>query len=651
MDFFSHQDKARKKTKVLVVYFGIAVTLLLVGINLLVMLTLGYITNSHQQQVNHSGSLSFGQLLENYLSHPAWIYVSLGAVGIMALGSVIKWVEVGKGGKKIAQMVGAIPLDPNSTDHKHKQLRNVVEEMAIAAGLPVPATYIMPEASINAFVAGTTLENTVLVVTEGLLETLNRQELQGVIGHEFSHILNGDCRINLRLMGLLAGILLISQIGRIMMYSGGGRHRSYGSRSYSSRSSNNKGGNQLALLGIGLLVLGYAGVLAGQLIKAAISRQREFLADASAVQFTRDKNGIKGALLKILRHSTGSKVKHPSAEEVSHMYFADGVGSFFNKAFSTHPPLEARIKAIDPMVQGISPSAKKARRAQAHAASGMEMPVSGFQAGAAESGGEEALNISPEQVGTVSPEAVEHAQTLHEQLPAVLLGAARSSETVMTLLYTLFCAMNRAELSGKVKSLVEAAGADTEKMALWLAETQLLESEHYYALMEIAEPSLTDLDNDALKLTLKTCQKLANIDGKVDLLEYAFIVIIAKYLDNKKSKSTLNRFSDVLPELANTLSFCVHFGGSNDEAKKMYQMNMSSFGQKEPVLEDVSEASLSGLHQSLRKLAQLAPLSKRPVLQACIDCVTADGKVTHDEFLFIRVVSASLGCPMPALPV
>src|SRR5690606_28971990 len=249
-----------------------------------------------------------------------------------------------QGGSVVAGLLGGLPVNPATDDPDERRLVNVVEEMAIASGVPVPAIYVLPgEESINAFAAGYGVHDAAVAVTRGALKHLTRDELQGVIAHEFSHILNGDMRLNIRLIGLLHGLLLLALIGRVLLRSGG---RSRGRRK-------EKGGSvQVALIGLGLVLLGYIGVFFGKLIKAAASRQREYLADAAAVQFTRNPEGIAGALKKIGALGAGSRIVHPRAEELSHLYFASGLRSSFAGLFATHPPLVERIRRIDPSFSG-----------------------------------------------------------------------------------------------------------------------------------------------------------------------------------------------------------------------------------------------------------------------------------------------------------
>ena len=277
-----------------------------------------------------------------------FFFVTVGTLSVILLGSLYKISELSSGGEGIALMLGGRAVDPQTTDPAERRLLNVVEEMALASGIPVPPVFIMDhERSINAFAAGYRPGDAVVAVSAGCLRYLNREELQGVMGHEFSHILNGDMRLNLRLIGVVYGILVLAIVGYYLM-----RSAAYGGR---------KGSAYAFLIGLVLLVLGYLGVFLGNLIKAAVNRQREFLADASSVQFTRYPAGIAGALKKIGGLADGSRIREAHAHEVSHMFFGDAfAGSFFN-LLATHPPLAARIRALEPGFDGSFPAFGRCR--------------------------------------------------------------------------------------------------------------------------------------------------------------------------------------------------------------------------------------------------------------------------------------------------
>ena len=331
MDFFERQDRARRNTKLLVVYFVIGVAMLIVAVYAALVGIFAGVTSSR-----HHGYSEQAQVV--WWNPRLFLVAAGGTLAVIGLGSGFKTLELAQGGSTVANMLGGRLVNPATTDPDERKLRNVVEEMAIAAGIPVPQVYVLPEErGINAFAAGHSTSDAVVAVTAGAMKLLTRDELQGVIGHEFSHILNGDMRLNLRLMGIIFGILCLAVIGRVLLYTRG-------------RSSKDK--NPLPLLGLVLIIIGWVGVFFGRLIQAAVSRQREFLADASSVQFTRNPAGLAGALKKIGGLSYGSKLEAAHANEASHMFFGNGMGESFFHMMDTHPPLAERIRAIDPSFDG-----------------------------------------------------------------------------------------------------------------------------------------------------------------------------------------------------------------------------------------------------------------------------------------------------------
>ena len=340
MDFFARQDHARRQTVKLLVLFAISVAVIIAAVYFVAVLAI-HGSGGGYTRVGPHGRMSITPM--SYWDPSVLLAVAFGTGVVIALGSLYKVAELASGGEVVAQMMGGRPVDPQSTDPAERRLLNVVEEMALASGVPVPPVYVMDnEPSINAFAAGHQPSQAVIAVSRGCLEYLTRDELQGVLGHEFSHVLNGDMRLNLRLIGIVFGILSLSIVGYYVMRSAGWAG--------SSRDRDDRGGSGSAIffVGLALFVFGYLGVLLGNIIKAAISRQREFLADASSVQFTRNPAGLAAALKKIGGLAEGSRIRDAHAQEISHMFFGDAfAGSFFN-LFATHPPLEERIRLLDP---------------------------------------------------------------------------------------------------------------------------------------------------------------------------------------------------------------------------------------------------------------------------------------------------------------
>jgi len=280
MDFFGHQERARRHTSWLVALYALAVGCIIVAVYLVFAVALA---------ANGDGDTP-SSLWDPTLF--AGVAVAISA--LVFAGSFFKTMQLSKGGSVVATSLGGRLVAPNTRNGDERKLLNVVEEMALAAGIAVPQVYLLDgESGINAFAAGFSPRDAVIGVTRGCVETLTRDELQGVIAHEFSHIVNGDMRLNIRLMGILFGILMLTIVGRVLLrtayFSGGG----------SSRGGKKQGGNPLPFIGLALMIIGYIGVFFANLIKSAISRQREYFSDASAVQYTRNPSGISGALKKI----------------------------------------------------------------------------------------------------------------------------------------------------------------------------------------------------------------------------------------------------------------------------------------------------------------------------------------------------------------
>ena len=432
-DFFEHQDHARRRTGLLVALLVLAVAVIIALVFGVVVLVAGYVSGRGGGSAGAYGAAAAGL--------PYWTLLggtSVGVITVVLGGSLYKTAELSgsSGGSRVARSLGGRRLDGDGGDPDERKLMNVVEEMAIASGTPVPEVYLLDgERGINAFAAGWSPDTAVIGVTRGSVQRLTRDELQGVIAHEFSHILNGDMRINLRLIGVLFGILVISLIGSVMMrvlyYSGGSRRRS----------KDNSAQIAIALFvgGLALYIIGYAGVFFGRLIQAAISRQREYLADASAVQFTRNPDGIAGALKQIGAVPRGAELGTAHASEHSHMFFGEAVSSFLGQALATHPPLDRRIKKVQPSWDGTYPEPRPVareteeeptkRKAGRRPRVGRGWGLPGTEAlpdvlpGVGLTG---LATTGVEQIGRPTPRHVEHARELIGALPHVLRASAQT---------------------------------------------------------------------------------------------------------------------------------------------------------------------------------------------------------------------------------
>jgi Zn-dependent protease with chaperone function len=425
MDFFGAQDSARRRAGWLLLLFGLGATGLVILTSLLLMFVLGLFGTVTAADPTGTLMAFDGRTFAGFA-----ILVTV----VIAAGSLYKMVVLSRGGAAVAEALGGRLIAPDTDDPEARRVLNLVEEMAIASGTPVPTVYVLEgEAGINAFAAGLTPATAVIGLTRGAVEGLSRDQLQGVIGHEFSHILNGDMRLNIRLAGLLHGILLIGLIGRGLVQAGGHGAGRRGRDSFA-----------FMLVGAGLVATGAFGTLFANLIKAAVSRQREFLADASAVQFTRNPQGIAGALKRIGAASHMGLLVHPRAPEMSHAYFTQGVSSFLGRLVATHPPLERRIRRLEPGWNGRFEETPRAAEQPPDAkprdpslASGLASPTSAFPAAAIVTGLAEATQAAIAQIGRPDETHLRYAHALIGELHPTLRWAAREPYGAQALVFAL----------------------------------------------------------------------------------------------------------------------------------------------------------------------------------------------------------------------
>ncbi len=636
MDFFQSQDQARKQTLLLVVFFALAVISLVVLTNLLVMFLFGYIDS---QNLNSTAPVM--------LKFDWQVFLSVGAlvIAVILLGSLYKISTLSKGGDAVAEMLGGKLIVAGSGDIDQQKVLNVVEEMAIASGTPVPPVYLLDEDGINAFAAGFSPSDAVIGVTRGCIQQLNRTQLQGVIAHEFSHILNGDMRINIRLMGILHGILIIGLIGYFLL-----RSAAY---SRYSRSSRNNGGGAILGLGLGLAVIGFAGTFFGNLIKAAVSRQREFLADASAVQFTRNNMGIANALKRIGGSAAGSRIENPAGAEISHALFAEGVSGFFTSLFATHPPLEKRILRLDPEWDGNfnvgatetaeTTSRKGASRAQKTA----ENLVSGI-AGA----GFAANHVA--QVGQVRPEVLQQAQALLQKIPPQLHGAIHEPHGARAAIYFLLLNDEQDIRQAQLQYLQAESDDGVFEVLLKLEqETMQIDIAHRLPLIEISLPALRQLSAQQYQRFKNNVRKLVDIDRKVSLFEWSLQKILFHHLDAvfvkiPRQGHKYTTLKQVEAACSLLLSMLIYVGKEKkiDEAQVMLEAK-KELGDINLQLLPVTEISLPALNQALDRLNRLTPLLKPRLLKACVICIRADDNFSPTEAELFRAIADTLDCPMP----
>ncbi|MDP0489825.1 MAG: M48 family metallopeptidase [Verrucomicrobiota bacterium JB023] len=636
MDFFAEQDSARKKTRWLLLLFLLCVMGVVIAIGLLTLL-ISTIVNG-----DNSGFLLASDAGTMLAELPWALMGTAGALSgaLILLASGFKGMQLRGGGGVVARDLGGRLIEPSSTDTDERKLLNVVEEMAISSGVPVPQVYVLDnEEGINAFAAGTEPGNAAIGVTRGCLVRLSRAELQGVIAHEFSHILNGDMKLNMRLIGWVFGLVVISILGRGLLESlrfvrvGGGNRRD----------NNGAGAILIAILalGFGLLIIGGIGTFFARLLQAAVSRQREFLADASAVQFTREPAGIAGALKKI--GGQGSGIESAKAAEASHCFFADG--GMFAFGFATHPPLSLRIKKIQKDWDGkftrssLPPIAGQRQRPRVPTPK--LAPTMGL-----------AVNEIPPGLASLSSSDrvhIERGQAIYKGLDESWQVAVQRRDEAQAVIFGLLLAQDEGLLAGEVTYLQEAAGDDAATLSLhWHQQLSELHSARKIALVDLAIPTLRNLSRPEYERFAKITRHLMASDGRVDLFEYMLQRLVDHHLESHFGHRGFARiaYTQIAQVAEEARLLYSAFARMNEEPAQAFA-SADREGQAAGGLLDEDAISLTRINAALEKLEQSSPLLKRAILNGCARAVASDGDLTSREIELLRAMGDSIGCAIP----
>jgi len=642
MDFFEHQDLARRKTGRLVGLFIVAVIAIIVLVDLAVgaaLLVAGW-------TADHS---------------PLLIFVNPVVMGIAAVstliivggGSLAKIAQLQGGGTVVAESLGGRPVRPGSLDRTERRVLNVVEEMAIASGMPTPPVYVMDdEPGINAFAAGYAPDDAVVAVTRGTVERLSRDELQGVIAHEFSHILNGDMRLNIRLIGVLHGILVLGILGaylfRSLRYVGGGRR------------SRTDGRVVLAVgaLAGGLILIGSIGTFFGNLIKAAVSRQREFLADASAVQFTRAPHGIAGALKKIGGAASGSSIRSPNAPQASHMFFGQGVSFAVNALFATHPPLPDRIRRIEPSWDGkfVASTAPAAVSTSADPrAAGIASTATSRQTQRRRRVIDgDAVVESLSSIGQPTPAHLEYARALRQSFSESISSAAHEPYGARAVVYALLMSQDETVRGRQFELLGRRSddGIDSETARL-LPETDALDDRQRLPLIDLTLPALRSMTRRQFVRFARTVTDLVAADETIDQFEWLLQRVVRRHITAHFSPVQRERIAyyglgRLRHQLGVVLSTLAHAGNDQaEEAKRAFDAGATKLDPVPVGLLPPEGCTRDALDDALDELNKVAPRLKRLVLGACAAVIIADGQCTVHEIELARAIADTLGVPVP----
>jgi Zn-dependent protease with chaperone function len=630
VNFFDAQDRARRATRWLVIVYIVATVLIVAGVTSIVAAAFMMLGEGGQR------------------ADPA----ALGAVAVMAAllivgATVYKTASLSSGGGRVARDMGGTLVSSTVIDPLRQRLQNVVEEMAIASGIPVPEIYVLEqETGINAFAAGFTPDGAAIAVTRGTLETLNREELQGVIAHEFSHILNGDMRLNIRMMGVLFGIMVIGMMGRMMLR---GRYNSV----------RNKNAAAVMVTGIGLTLLGWIGVFAARLVKAAVSRQREFLADASAVQFTRQTDGIANALKKIGGYGAHSYIKSVDPEEVSHMLFAGGT-SRLTSMFATHPPLIERIRALDPSFnESEYPQVDSMSHTAGAGQDFGDVRTRGFASGASSAAAHSIPASISETVGQPDPQQIAYAMQIRESIPAVLSDAAHAPDLAWILTLALAIGRDPSHANRKLRFVIEQIGADRgQQVQHYAAEIKQIGAEYRLPILEIALPALRSRPRQQREYLVDLVRRLIELDGVVELHEYCFYRVVRSCFETISDPSGRRKGNragkkEIRQAAIDLLMTVAHHGhAETGDRSRAFQAGIAEFGHwanDESYDDGRTMRAIPLLDRSLDVLARMNASGSKSLLQALAKTVSHDGKVNAVEAELLHAICAALSCPLPPI--
>ena len=607
MNFFRAQDEARGRTTKLVVLLVLAIVVL--AGSLYVLAVLG------QQKLVRGGEIEWFQ--------PKLFLATAGTALVVILGgSLLRIAELSKGGGAIAERLGGRLIGATTKDAAERRYLNVVQEMALASGLPVPLCYVIDgDETINAFAAGNTPQDAAVGVTRGALRNLTRDELQGVIAHEFSHIGNGDMKLNLRIIGTVAGLTALAQLGYIIVR--------IGLNSGSSRKNNLW---PLAIAGLVVVLVGLGGVFFARVIQASVSRQREYLADASAVQFTRNPLGFASALRKVAGLS-GAQREASSAElEAQHMFFAGSAG-FLESLFSSHPPIDERIRRVDPAFDGHIPDVTPVAVTD-------DEPVSGLSGRAVAT--PPPLPTSARAVPTDLQ--IQDSVGFRGVIPGALRAASEDPVSAMAVVLGLILRHDPAQRAAQLAQAEGLAGGEVVKEARRLdALLRGVPAGSRVALLDLSMPALRQLSPAQVAAFRKALER-AGYEAEDGLIVLLIQASMRRYLSTDKNPPS--RPGDLAAACGLVLSAVVQTSGENPAAQgRAYVLGSGVLGMAglSPTMVPPASVDLAKVDEALAVIAGQGVPARRQFVRAIGAAMLHDGRAEPAEVEIVRAVADSLG--------
>ena len=649
-NFFARQRDARKSCRNQLILFAMAVFIIVIVTTMAIRFAWYlYISTQAHTLINFEAAQRYQQKLSTFtFFDPAFfLFMAMLIICFILAASLIKMNSLQKGGGAVAEMLGGRAIIAATTDPSEKRLINVVEEMAIASGIPVPQVYVLDaENNINAFAAGLEITDSAVAVTKGTLNKLNREELQGVIGHEFSHILNGDARLNMQLIGILFGIMFMGIIGRQILSKG----------RFSARM-----GLPVIAAGFCLMIIGSIGTFMGRLMQCAISRQKEFLADASAVQFTRNPMGLAGALKKIGGSTFGSQINSPGARQASHLFFSESHPHKLFAFLATHPPLAERIRLLDPSFDGNFPkmeedvSKVKAQYSTpfwgtSHAGKTLHVPA-----------GSPLLAILPAEVvhhvGNPSKENIEQSRTFLDSIPEEIIETVKSPQGAASVIYALLMDHDAVLRSSQLPALDRAmvVRGQTDNILKIAGQLSGLQQNLRLPLIELAMPALKGLTSMEKRNFLLVLHSCINTDGCLSLFELSVLWILEKYLNPSEDlfrSVKIFSFSRVGLDIVVLLQAlaCTGHAADRAEAQEAFHAGIARIPElaaHKPVFTFEEIASYAKVNNALTRLIEASFKIRELVIDACAHCAFSDHEVTVEERELLRIIALALQGPLP----
>ena len=610
MDFFEAQERARRRSRWLVLWYAAAV--------------LGVVAS-------YCALAAFGYWLVMQSAMPLAGHLAVASLvgGFILTVSAWRMWQLSDGGAVIAHVLGARYVDPDKCTPAERKLINVVEEMAIASGVSVPPVYVLEfDDAINALVAGYSPHEAVIIVTRGAAQKLSRDELQGMMGHEFSHILNGDMAFNVRMVGLLAGLTWLAGTAERLVFETARHNREL--------ERDQRGAGALVALAAALIAfVGFPGTVAADAIKAAISRERELLADAASVQFTRNPDGVAGALDSILALRAHTAVRAVHCELFSHMFFAQAVARWWG--FPTHPSILERIRRAHPRFRRDEYRARRhGTRTEVAVIDGSGTVVKNLRLD-----GAAAIVAS---VGRPAAEHVDYAVRLLARLPLRLREALHRADEAETAMFALALEAEEATREAELQALVARRGAEARAKAGELyVYVGALARNHMLTLADLAVPAIKEQRQEAREAFLVDLAAVVEADRRVTLREFVLLTLLRQRLREgagQPIRAQFRRVADVAADAYVVLSLV-----SLDTAAFEKGAAVLKLGWQAPLArETLTTAKVS---EALERVRHLAPFEKPALLKACVEAAAADGVFRLPEVEMVRMVAATLDCPVP----